>query len=99
MNMSVVVNKLLAYRRRIEHSQALNREFGSLVGIELFDFIQGQPSLRFEVERRVEYFHRLAKEEDFIRLQDQLFERICLILKKIRIKDVTDVQKKWSGRA
>lgn len=88
-------SKLNAFKSKVEAASQLDRKFGNLVGIEIFDFIQGDHLLKSELERRVEYFHRLAKDKEFNHLQDELYDLICRILKEIDIEDVKQVQEKW----
>ena len=91
--------KLKAIRVKIEKATKLNKEFGDLVGIELFDYIQEQPTLQEETDKRVKYLYRLAEDPEFIRLQDHLYELIRKVLKEIDLTEVRYVQTQWRDTA
>lgn len=85
-------NKLQSYRHKIQSATVFNKAFGDLVGIQLYDFIQGDVLLRTEVSRRVRYLDNLAADTAFNATQDRLFELISKILKEITPKQIEWVQ-------
>lgn len=92
-------NKLQSFRGKIESATILNKEFGNLVGIQLFDFIQENGTLRDEMKKRVEYLHDLAESGDFTEIQDKLIKSTLGILKEIPQNDVSEAQKIFRGEA
>ncbi|OHA72702.1 MAG: hypothetical protein A3A27_02440 [Candidatus Wildermuthbacteria bacterium RIFCSPLOWO2_01_FULL_47_18] len=94
---TLVKEKLGRYRKQIEESTILDRKFGDLVGIDLFGFIEQQPFLSKELNRRVKYLNDLAVDKEFVEVQDQLYECISDVLKTIGLKRVEEAQKKYKN--
>src|SRR3989344_559696 len=93
---TLVKEKLGRYRKQIEESPILDRKFGDLVGIDLFGFIEQQPFLSKELNRRVKYLNDLAVDKEFVEVQDQLYECISDVLKTIGLKRGEEAQEKYN---
>ncbi|MEK6885016.1 MAG: hypothetical protein AABY22_35620 [Nanoarchaeota archaeon] len=90
-------DRLHYFRGRIDNSTEFNQEFKNLIGIELYDFIYSNELLIKGFEERLHYLDNLAKDKDFIKLQDDLFGIIQKILKLTSLEEVKERQKEWNN--
>ncbi len=94
-----LVEKLQSFRRKASSTTALNKEFGGLIGIELYDFIQENDPLKNEFDKRLHYLENLANNPTFILLQDKLSESVINILKCTSLQKVEEFQKIRGGQS
>lgn len=90
--------KLRVFRDKIFNTVVFDSNFRQLIGIELFDFIQKDKTLKTEFYKRFNYLKNLAADRDFKILQDNLFETIQKILKFTSLQEVEEQQKEWNNR-
>lgn len=93
-----VWEKLKIFKQKISGATVFDDDFKNFVGIELYDFIQSNDTLKNEFDRRVNYLITLAQDKNFNILQDKLFETIQKILKFISLEDTEQIQKKWKNK-
>ena len=92
-----LTEKLSTLREKVKKANKFDDDFRRLVGIELFDFIQRDVTLKNEFDRRFNYLEKLKSDRDFNRLQDNLFGNIQDILKFTSNEGVEKRQKEWKN--
>lgn len=90
-------NKLLWFKDKVESATVFNENFARLIGIELYDHIQSEKILRDEFESRLNYLNNLAGDENFGRLQDNLFSATQELLKLVSLEETEERQARWDG--
>lgn len=90
-----IEEKLKAFREKITNAAVFDNNLRQLLGIELFDFIQTNNTLKNEFDGRLNYLKNLADDRNFKLLQDNLFETIQKILKLTSLKEIRQPREAW----
>ena len=79
------IRKLKSLNEKIQsHPNPLDGEFLDLMGVKLFNLIQKNKELKEEVDSRLNFVERLAKNKEIIAFQDDLIKKIIEISKLVR---------------
>ena len=91
------VEKLKSYRAKIENSPAFDKKLGELIGIDFLSYIENDKELKTKFYDRIDYLKNLAESQEFIDIQDQLFEIINKILKVVDLEEIKKFEKDWNN--
>ena len=93
-----LVNRLQAYKNKINESKELNKALGELIGVDLYNFIQNDNILKKEFENRCKFLEDLTYNAEFNKLQDNLIAEAIKILKLVSPQQVQNAQLEWRNQ-
>lgn len=88
-----LIEKLEYLKEKIGKATQLDKEVEDLIAINLYDFIEENQIIKQEFYNRFNYFQNLARDKDFIELQNNLIKKIKEILNLINENDIKKSQK------
>ena len=91
------VEKLQKFIDKIQASTVVDDSFRNLIGVELYDYIQEDRTLKNEFDRRVNYLQNLSQDKDFIYLQYKLYLAVKKILELTNLERIEELQKLWKN--
>jgi len=74
-NNEQILEKLKNLHKKIGTRKEYNQEFRDLISLELYELIQENETLKGEHNRRSNYFHLLAKDEGYQKIEENLFQK------------------------